>query len=148
MSSKSKNIWRIIIFLLVISAALALIVFYMFNGSIVRGTISYNEDAELPDNSTLVIQLQDVSFQDAPSKLISEIILSDIRPSTAFSLSYDRNEIDPSKTYAITASIYGPDDELLWVTDTGPRVITREAPKSVQIELIPVGNKAIQPTGE
>ena len=141
MSSKSKNIWRAVAFLSTVLAALAFIAFYMFNGSIIRGTITYDEDARLPGGSSLVIQLRDISSQDAPGKLVEELILTDIEPPINFSMSYDRSAIDPASTYSVIASIYGPDDSLLWSTDGNHQVITRDAPRSVEIELVPIADR-------
>ena len=107
-----------------------------FDGS-VRGKITYNNKHDLPAGSELVIQIRDVSYQDAPSTVINETVIADPGDSPiAFEIGYDSDDISERRLYAISAAIYNSEKQLLLINDTVYEVITRGHPNRVRVPLV------------
>ena len=103
----------------------------------VSGTITYRERVALAPDATVVVELRDVSLADAAAPLIaSQTIHSPGQVPIAFSVPYDRNDIEPRNTYAVSARIIEPDGRLIFINDTAYDVITRGNPNRVEMLLV------------
>jgi len=73
----------------------------------ISGNIAYRERIALPENAVLIVQLQDVSFADAPAKVIAEqkITFAGRQVPLPFELPYDATKIDPKHSYSVSARI-------------------------------------------
>ena len=103
----------------------------------VSGSVTYREQLALSPGAKLVVELLDVSLQDAPSKLIAQQTISD--PGQApieFNIEYNSDDIDPRNTYAVGASIIESDGRLAFINDTAYDVITRGNPDRVDMILV------------
>lgn len=102
--------------------------------TVVRGTVSYLQRIALPDNATIVVQLVDVSRQDAPATVISEqtIVAGGKQVPFAFELPYDPARIDPNFTYAVQASII-VDGQVRFRNTSQYRVLTQGNPNTVEV---------------
>lgn len=68
--------------------------------------------------SRVVVQLEDVSLQDAPSVVIAEAVYEGV---TTLPLTYEltwTGELDPEADYSVAASVYDESGELIFWTDT------------------------------
>ncbi len=136
--------------LLIVGIILALLlIFFIYRayapGSFVTGTIDYNQQV-LPQDAELVIQLRDVSYQDASSELIVEQRL--LNPGSApikFKINYDKDVIKERNTYGISAVIYDSKGQLLFINDTAYDVITDGNPNKIDMNLIAVQKQTITP---
>ena len=105
----------------------------------VTGQSTYSSNSDLPAGAKLIAQIRDVSLADAPSDLIAEQLIVDPGKSPVkFEIKYDRNKIEDRRDYAVSIKIVGPDDKLLFITDTVYEVITRGNPNNVRIPLVQV----------
>ncbi len=102
----------------------------------VTGSVTYRERIALPPTAVITVRLVDVSRADAPSVLISEqVIRTEGRQVPfEFALAYDASRILSSHTYAVQARIEDG-GRLLFISDTMNPVITRDAPRRVDIVL-------------
>ncbi len=102
----------------------------------VTGSVTYRERIALPPTAVITVRLVDVSRADAPSVLISEqVIRTEGRQVPfEFALAYDTSRILTSHTYAVQARIEDG-GKLLFISDTMNPVITRDAPRRVDIVL-------------
>ena len=69
-------------------------------------------------SSRVVVRLEDMSMLDVPSVVLAEQVLTGV---TTLPLQYVLSwtgELDPEFMYAVSATIYGNDGELLFWTDT------------------------------
>lgn len=111
----------------------------------VTGRAIYSETAVVPPNSSLWIQLLDVSLQDVRAQLISEtmIPLEGRRPPIEFRLAYQQEAINPARAYAVRATIkFG--ERLLFTTTESYAVLTRGAPGDVSVRLHSVRARSTQ----
>jgi uncharacterized lipoprotein YbaY len=77
----------------------------------VTGTIDFAEPVDLGSLVSARIKLVDVSIADAPEIVISEQIIEPIDAvPISFSVNYLEEEIDPSRSYSISAAVYGVND--------------------------------------
>lgn len=102
----------------------------------VTGTVTYRERIALPPTAVVTVKLVDVSRADAPAIVIGEQV---IRPEGrqvpfAFSIAYDRVQIQPHLTYAVQARIEDG-GRLLFISDRMYPVLTRDAPNHVDMVL-------------
>ena len=105
----------------------------------VKGTVTYRERIALSPGARVVIELRDVSLADAPAPLISGMTISDPgQVPIHFSLNYDKADIDPRSTYAISATIFESDGRMAFTNDTAYEVITRGNPDRVDMRLVMV----------
>ena len=106
----------------------------MTQAGVVTGTVAYRERIALPlDQTSVEVELQDVSKQDAPAVTIARQI---IQPKTQvpipFQLEYDPKQIDPQRSYVVRARILANGNLRFTSTDVY-RVITQENPTEVNI---------------
>ena len=120
----------------------------------VSGSVSYDDQFELPQDAKLVIQLRDVTESGKAGELVAEEIIADLgRPPVAFRLGYDLGLIDADRVYGLSASVRDAQDEPLLTSDDIYRVITGGYPLEVAMELTavrrlaPDGSVATPPTG-
>ena len=108
--------------------------------NVVSGTVTYRQRSALPASAILSVTILDVSRQDAPSTIIAEqrTPTAGKQVPIAFDLTYDRAKIQERNRYAVRAEIRDG-DRLLFTTDTNVPVITQGNPRSVEINLVPVG---------
>lgn len=108
--------------------------------NVVSGTVTYRQRIALPQTAVLTVRLVDVSRADAASVTIAEqrIETAGNQVPFSFDMSYDRSRIDERFTYAVQAEIRDG-GRLLYITDTSYPVITKGAPKVVDVVVVPVG---------
>lgn len=103
----------------------------------VTGTVTYRENLELTPGATLVVELRDVSYQDASSILIArQTIASPGQVPIDYEVRFNRDDITPRNTYGISARIIESDDRLAFINDTAHDVITRGNPTRVDMVLV------------
>ena len=103
----------------------------------VSGTVTYRERLALTSGAKLVMELRDVSYQDAAAPLIARQTIED--PGQApikFKVEYNRDDIDSRNTYGISARIIESDGRLAFTNDTAYDVITRGNPSKVDMVLV------------
>lgn len=94
----------------------------------VEGSLTYRERIALPDNARITVTLSDVSKADAPAEVLSsQAFMADGKQVPFnFMLSFAKDEIIPSHTYAVSARIEA-NNQLMFITDTANHVITDPA---------------------
>src|SRR6516162_4689936 len=104
----------------------------------VTGTIAYLQRIALPPNAIILVQLQEVSRADAPSKTIAQekITLGDRQVPVPFELKFEPTKIDAKHCYVVSARIV-VDDKLRFLSDKAYPVLTRDNPSRVEIILKP-----------
>jgi putative lipoprotein len=102
----------------------------------VTGTVTYRERIVLPPTATIRLQVVDVSRADAPAIVLGEQIIqaNGKQVPFAFQIPYDSARIEANRTYAVQARIEA-DGRLWFVSDISCPVITRGAPKHVDMVL-------------
>jgi putative lipoprotein len=112
----------------------------------VTGSVSYEERGSLPKKAILDMQLLDVSRAGAPAAVIGEtrIGLKGKRPPIAFVVQYDESKIVASNRYTLRATIKEGGKLLFTSTGSYP-VLTRGAPREVELELQPTPKAAGPP---
>jgi putative lipoprotein len=112
-------------------------------GNRITGTIAYRERIALAPDALIRVQLVDVSQADAPAVVLGEqVFTADGRqPPFAFEIAYDPSRIDARMSYAVQARIE-EDGELRFTSDQRYAVITRGAPRHVDLLLRSVGPRA------
>ena len=103
----------------------------------VSGSVTYRERLALSQGAKLVVELRDVSYQDAAAPLIARQTISDPgQVPIKFKIEYNRDDIDSWNVYSITARIVESDDRLAFINDTAYEVITRGKPSKVDMLLV------------
>lgn len=103
----------------------------------VSGTVTYRERIALTPGARLVVELRDVSLQDAAAPLIArQTIENPGQVPISFRVGYSRDDINSRNTYAIQASIIEADGRLAFTNDTAYDVITRGNPSKVDMLLV------------
>ena len=103
----------------------------------VSGSVTYRERLALSPGAKLVVELRDVSYQDAAAPLIARQTISDPgQVPIKFKIEYNRDDIDSRNVYSITARIVESDDRLAFINDTAYEVITRGKPSKVDMLLV------------
>ena len=103
----------------------------------VNGTVTYRERLALSPEASLVVELRDVSYADAAAPLIAKQTISDPgQVPIKFKVEYNRDDIDSSNIYAISARIIEADGRLAFTNDTAYDVITRGNPSKVDMLLV------------
>ena len=116
----------------------------------VTGSVSYSnsndEHSTLSKKAVLDVQILEVARAGAPATVIGEtrIGLKGKRPPIAFAVQYDETKIVAANRYALRASIRAGGKLLFTSTGSYP-VITRGAPKEVELELQPAPKPAGPP---
>ena len=129
-----------IISAIILTAALALTVTACGERNAVSGTITFDGDSAIPAGAVLVVQLRDVSYQDAAAPLIASQTIEDPgRFPVDFSVPYDPADIDSRAVYGLQARVT-LGDRLLFINDTAFDVLTRGNPsRGVDMWVIAVG---------
>ena len=103
----------------------------------VSGTVNYRERLALTSAASLVVELRDVSYADAEAPLIARQTISDPgQVPIRYKVEYNRQDIDPRNTYAISARIIESDGRLAFTNDTAYDVITRGNPDKIDMLLV------------
>jgi putative lipoprotein len=105
-------------------------------GAQVTGTVTYRERIALPLTAVVKVQLIDVSRADAPAVVLGEQLIETAGKQVPFSfvIAYDPAGIDERMSYAVQARIEAG-GRLLFISDQRYAVITRGAPKHVDLVL-------------
>lgn len=103
----------------------------------VSGTVTYRERLALSEGASLVVELRDVSYQDAEAPLIArQTIENPGQVPIRFEVGYHRDDIDDRNVYGISARIIESDGRLAFTNDTAYDVITRGNPSRVDMLLV------------
>ena len=103
----------------------------------VRGTVTYRERISLSSDARLVVEIRDVSYQDAAAPLIARQTITDLgQVPIAYKVGYNRDDIDSRSTYSVSARIIESDERLAFINDTAYDVITRGSPNKVDMVLV------------
>ena len=103
----------------------------------VSGSVTYRERIALTEGARLVVELRDVSYQDAAAPLIArQTIENPGQVPIRFEVGYHRDDIDDRNVYGISARIIEADGRLAFTNDTAYDVITRGNPRSVDMLLV------------
>ena len=103
----------------------------------VSGSVTYRERIALTPGASLVVELRDVSLQDAAAPLIARQTIADPgQVPINFKVEYSSDDIDSRHTYAIQARIIESDGRLAFINDTAYHVITRGNPNHVDMVLV------------
>ncbi len=107
----------------------------------VTGTIGYLQRIALPDDARIVVQVRDVSRADVAADVIGETTFRSggKQVPIAFVVPYDPAAIDERHDYSIHVQIRSAAGDLLFVTTTSHRVITRDHPaEDVEVIVEPI----------
>ncbi|MFO7759715.1 MAG: YbaY family lipoprotein [Roseovarius sp.] len=100
----------------------------------VSGTALHSERIAVPPDARFVAVLEDTSRADAPAIELGRVEKeSPGTPPYEFEIEYDAEAIKHNHTYTVRASLLSVEGRLLFVTDMHTPVITRGAPKEVEI---------------
>lgn len=105
---------------------------------VLKGEVIYREREALREGSELRVQLNDVSRADAPSRLISEQVISTRgQVPIAFELHYDEADLTRGFTYSVGASIRDPEGDLRWISmdHNDPKLEVGKDPAAMEIML-------------
>lgn len=103
----------------------------------VSGTVTYRERLALTEGASLIVELRDVSYQDASAPLIArQTIDNPGQVPIRFEVGYHRDDIDDRNIYGISARIIESDGRLAFTNDTAYDVITRGNPSNVDMVLV------------
>jgi uncharacterized lipoprotein YbaY len=97
------------------------------------------EQAELPADAVITIQIQDTSLADAPAQVIGE--QNPENPGAfpvPFAVTYDPEAIQPQNQYTLSARVAGADGALLFTNTEVVPVITRGAGSNMLLPVAPV----------
>lgn len=110
------------------------------NPPAITGTITYMVRMALPSDASIDVRLEDVTFADAPAKVVAENVFAAAgkRVPIPFQLPYRLSEIQTSHRYAVRATISAA-NKLLFTTTQAYPVLTNGAPTTVDLVLKPVG---------
>ncbi len=106
----------------------------------ITGSFGYRERIGLPPGAKGVVKLEDTSRADAAATVLAVQTIPLDRGSVpvAFELKVDAAKLDPSLQYTVRAEIRGPDDALLFTTDTAnpidPKAETQALPPITLIQ--------------
>ena len=101
------------------------------------GSVTYRERLALSPGAKLVVELRDVSYQDAAAPLIArQTINGPGQVPITFKVEYNRDDIDSRNIYGISARIIESDGRLAFINDTAYDVITRGKPSKVDMLLV------------
>jgi uncharacterized lipoprotein YbaY len=107
--------------------------------AIVRGQIVLPEGATIPPGAVAIARLADVSRQDVPAEILSELVWSLEGGETLdFELEYDPSDIEDWRTYVVQVAIR-VDGRLHMISTTAIPVISNERPHEVEVPVERVG---------
>ncbi len=103
----------------------------------VSGTVYYHERLALTPKASLIVELRDTSYADAPSQVIaSQTIDNPGQVPIKFRLPYNPDLIDSRNRYSVSARIVESDGRLAFTNDTAYDVLTEGNPKRVDMLLV------------
>lgn len=106
----------------------------------ITGRAVFSEPIAAQPDARFVALLQDTSVADAPAVELGRYETENAdNPPYHFEIQYDPGAIKSSHTYSVRASLLSAEGALLFTTDTHVPVITRGAPKDVEIIMKRVG---------
>ncbi|CAF0824528.1 unnamed protein product, partial [Rotaria sordida] len=110
----------------------------------ITGKVTHTGPNTIDKNSKVQIQLRDVSLMDAASKLIASTTINDAKIfPISYKLKYNPSDIKPHHTYAISATINGPDQKLSFINDVRTTAdLTRSASPTIDVAVIRVGGSS------
>ena len=112
----------------------------------VTGTVTYRERIALSPEAALIVSLEDVSLQDAPSVTIAERVIENAgQVPIYFEIPYAAERIEDWRTYAVQAVIEER-GELAFINDTAYDVITYGQPTHVDMVLVMVDGSPSPPS--
>jgi len=108
-------------------------------GPAIIGTVTYLQRIALSPDAVVNVQLQDVSLQDVPAKVISEVKVATEGKQVpiSFRIPYAAADIDPAHSYVVRATIL-VDENMMFSSTTSYPAITRGAPTEIEIIVRPV----------
>ncbi len=129
-------------FAILIAALVLVAAIWGVKPNAVTGSITFGGDREIPAGAVLTVQLRDVSWRDAPSKLIaSQTIENPGSFPVDFAVRYEQNDIDHRATYGLQVRIT-LHDRLIYINDTAFEVLTGDNPhRGVDMWVIAVGGE-------
>ena len=103
----------------------------------VSGTVTYRERISLSPGAKLVVEIRDVSYQDAAAPLIArQTISAPGQVPIEYRVGYNRDDVDSRSIYSVSAKIVESDGRLAFINDTAHEVITRGNPNKVDMVLV------------
>jgi putative lipoprotein len=113
------------------------------HAGVLKGSVSYRERMALPSDAVMeveLVDLVDVSRQEVDPPVVAEatVFPEGRQVPLPFELRYDQTRIDPSRSYAVRATIRSG-AQMLFTTDMVYRVITEGSPTEVDLWLVRVG---------
>jgi putative lipoprotein len=111
----------------------------------VTGTVTYRERIALPPDTLVTVQLIAAPDTSSEPTVINEQIITpepEQQVPFAFALDYDSATINPETTYTISAKITSGEN-VLWMTDTAPAVITDVETTTTDIEIVLVRSSSL-----
>jgi putative lipoprotein len=107
--------------------------------TMLSGTVSCKERVTLPGKATVRVELIDVSAKNARDATVGEDAywITGGKLPVDFSIPYDRSRIDPGHVYVVRARVMDGEKVLL-MSATPYHVLTRGAPKTVNVVVAPV----------
>ena len=103
----------------------------------VSGTVTYRERISLSPGAKLVVEIRDVSYQDAAAPLIArQTISAPGQVPIEYRVGYNRDDVDSRSIYSVSAKIVESDGRLAFINDTAHEVITRGNPNEVDMVLV------------
>ncbi len=109
-------------------------------GTVSVKATSFREDIALPASAVVHVELLDISRKDSGIARLGEdsIWIAAGKLPVSFRIAYDPSRVDPTHVYVIRARITG-NDRLLFQSATPCYVLTRGAPRDVDIMVSPAG---------
>ncbi|CAF0950038.1 unnamed protein product [Rotaria sp. Silwood1] len=110
----------------------------------ITGKVTHAGSNTIDKNSQVKVELRDVSLMDAPSKLIASTTITSAKTfPISYKLTYNPSDITPNHHYAISATINGPDNKLLFINDVRIRVdFTNSAFPTIDVAVIRIGGSS------
>jgi uncharacterized lipoprotein YbaY len=117
--------------------------------NVISGTVTYRQRVALPQSAVLTVVLLDVSRADASGGVIAEqrFETAGRQVPISFDMTFEPGRIQERNRYAVRAEIRDG-DRLLFTTDTNYPVITQGNPRTVEMNLVPVGGAGRPGRGE
>jgi putative lipoprotein len=113
----------------------------------VTGTVTYRQRSALPPDAVVEVELLDVSRADALATRLGrqEIATNGRQVPIPFEITYDPAAVDPRHSYAVGARIL-VGGRLRFINDTRHPVLTRGAPSTVEVVVVPVSEPKPPPS--
>ena len=129
-----------IISAIILTAALVLTLAACGDRNAVTGTITFDGDQAIPEGAVLMVQLRDVSLQDAAAPLVASQTIDDPgRFPVDFDVPYEPGDIDQRAIYGLQVRVT-LNDRLIYINDTAFDVLTRGNPsRGIDMWVIAVG---------